>query len=234
MKQNLSAPVIAIDGPSGAGKGTIAQLVAKKLGWSLLDSGALYRLTALAAETAGVALDNEGKLSEVACSLDVEFVPGADGEPVDVLLNGKDVTLDIRTETCGNNASKVAPLSGVRAALLQRQRDFQQPPGLVADGRDMGTVVFPQAPVKIYMTASAQERAERRYRQLKDKVEGVKIATLLSEIQERDARDSGRETAPLKPAEDAVIIDTTGLGIEQVLSQVLKLVDERVINSAQG
>ncbi|MFD2230748.1 (d)CMP kinase [Alkalimarinus sediminis] len=228
MKQNLSAPVITIDGPSGAGKGTITQLVAKKLGWTLLDSGALYRLTALAAETAGVALEDEQRLSELALSLDVEFVPGDYGEPVNVLLNGNDVTRDIRTETCGNNASKVAPLPSVRAALLQRQRDFQQFPGLVADGRDMGTVVFPDAAIKVFMTASAEERAERRYRQLKDKGEDVKIATLLSEIRERDARDTGRATAPLKPADDAVMLDTTGLGIEEVLAQVLKLVEESI------
>ncbi|UZE94877.1 (d)CMP kinase [Alkalimarinus alittae] len=226
MKQNITAPVITIDGPSGAGKGTITQLVAKKLGWTLLDSGALYRLTALAAERANVALDDEQALSELALSLDVKFVPGDYGQPVNVLLDGNDVTRDIRTETCGNNASKVAPLPKVRAALLQRQRDFQQLPGLVADGRDMGTVVFPEASAKVYMTASAEERAERRYRQLKDKGEDVKIATLLSEIQERDARDTGRATAPLKPAEDAVVLDTTGVGIEEVLAQVLALVEK--------
>ena len=226
MKQDLSAPVITIDGPSGAGKGSITQLVAKKLGYHLLDSGALYRLTALAATKSGVALDNEEKVSELALSLDVKFVPGEYGEPVNVLLNSEDVTAQIRTETCGNNASKVAPLPKVRAALLQRQRDFQQFPGLVADGRDMGTVVFPEALVKVYMTASAEERAERRYRQLKEKGEDVKIATLLSEIQERDARDTGRATAPLKPADDAVELDTTGLGIEEVLAQVLQLVEK--------
>ena len=151
-------------------------------------------------------------------------MPGDYGQPVNVLLNGKDVTSEIRTETCGNNASKIAPLPAVRDALLQRQRDFQQAPGLVADGRDMGTVVFPESAVKVYMTASAEERAERRYRQLKDKGGDVKIAALLNEIQERDARDSGRKTAPLKPAEDAVIVDTTGLGIEEVLGQVLDLI----------
>ncbi len=224
MKQDIAAPVITIDGPSGAGKGTITQLVAKKLGWHLLDSGALYRLTALAALKAGVAFDDEDRLCELALSLDVAFMPGDYGQPVNVLLNGKDVTSEIRTETCGNNASKIAPLPAVRDALLQRQRDFQQAPGLVADGRDMGTVVFPESAVKVYMTASAEERAERRYRQLKDKGEDVKIAALLNEIQERDARDSGRKTAPLKPAEDAVIVDTTGLGIEEVLGQVLDLI----------
>ncbi len=226
MKQDLSAPVITIDGPSGAGKGSITQLVAKKLGYHLLDSGALYRLTALAATKSGIALDNEEKVGELALSLDVKFVPGEYGEPVNVLLNGEDVTAQIRTETCGNNASKVAPLPKVRAALLQRQRDFQVFPGLVADGRDMGTVVFPGALVKVYMTASAEERAERRYKQLKAKGEDVKIATLLSEIQERDARDSGRAEAPLKPAEDALVLDTTGLGIEEVLVQVLTLVEK--------
>jgi len=224
MKQDLTAPVITIDGPSGAGKGSITQLVAKKLGYDLLDSGALYRLTALAAIKAGVALDDEDKVTELAASLDVAFVPGEYGEPVNVLLNGEDVTGEIRTEGCGTNASKVAPLLKVRAALLQRQRDFQQLPGLVADGRDMGTVVFPEASVKVYMTASAEERAERRYRQLKEKGEDVKIATLLSEIQERDARDTGRKTAPLKPADDAVMLDTTGLSIDEVLNKVLDLI----------
>ncbi len=224
MKQDLTAPVITIDGPSGAGKGSITQLVAKKLGYDLLDSGALYRLTALAAIKVGVALDDEDKVAELAASLDVAFVPGEYGEPVNVLLNGEDVTNEIRTESCGTHASKVAPLVKVRAALLQRQRDFQQLPGLVADGRDMGTIVFPNAPVKVYMTASAEERAERRYRQLKEKGEDVKIATLLSEIQERDARDTGRKTAPLKPADDAVMLDTTGLSIDEVLNKVLDLI----------
>ena len=224
MKQNLAAPVITIDGPSGAGKGSITQLVAKKLGYALLDSGALYRLTALAAIKASIALSDEDKVAELAASLDVAFVPGEYGEPVNVLLNGDDVTGEIRTESCGTSASKVAPLKKVRAALLQRQRDFQQLPGLVADGRDMGTIVFPEASVKIYMTASAEERAERRYRQLKEKGEDVKIATLLSEIQERDARDTGRKTAPLRPADDAVMLDTTGLSIDKVLTKVLDLI----------
>ncbi len=217
-------PVLTIDGPSGAGKGSIAQLVAQKLGWHLLDSGALYRLTALAAAKLGVSFSDEESLAEVAQKLDVEFVPSEYGEPVRVLLGGEDVTNDIRTEHVGNDASKIAPLTGVRAALLQRQRDFAREPGLVADGRDMGTVVFPSATVKIFMTASAQERAERRYKQLKDKGEDVKIAPLLKEIEERDARDMGRKNAPLKAADDAHVIDTTGISIDEVLEKVMGLV----------
>jgi cytidylate kinase len=221
----MSCKVLTIDGPSGAGKGSIAQLVAKKLGWSLLDSGALYRLTALAAVRLGVAFDDEEGLAQVAEKLDVEFIPSEYGEPVRVLLGGEDVTRDIRTETAGNNASKVAPLASVRAALLQRQKDFAVGDGLVADGRDMGTVVFPEAEFKIFMTASAQERAERRYKQLKEKGEDVKIAPLLKEIEERDARDMGRKNAPLKPADDAYHIDTTGLSIEDVLKEVVGFIE---------
>lgn len=215
--------VLTIDGPSGAGKGSIAQLVARKMGWHLLDSGALYRLTALSALKQGVSLEDESGLGDVARRLNVSFVPSGFGEPVTVLLDGDDVTSEIRTETAGNNASKIAPLSGVRQALLQRQRDFLQSPGLVADGRDMGTVVFPDADYKVFMTASAEARAERRYNQLKAKGEGVRIATLLTEIEERDARDMGRENAPLKAADDAITLDTTQLSIEEVLEKVLAL-----------
>ncbi|MCP5160636.1 MAG: (d)CMP kinase [Hahellaceae bacterium] len=222
--QNKLAPVLTIDGPSGAGKGTITQLIAKKLGWSLLDSGALYRLTALSASRQEVSLEDEDGLALVAAGLDVIFQPSGFGEPVKVLLAGEDVTLELRTEVAGNNASKVAPFPKVRAALLQRQRDFQQLPGLVADGRDMGTVVFPEAQTKIFMTASAEERADRRYKQLKAKGLDVKIDDLLVEIQERDDRDMNRATAPLKPAADALMLDTTGLSIEQVLDQVLSYV----------
>lgn len=221
----MDIPVLTIDGPSGAGKGTIAQLVAKRLGWHLLDSGALYRLTALAASRLGVSFDDEVSLAQVAEKLDVEFVPSEYGEPVRVLLGGEDVTNDIRTEVVGNDASKIAPLAAVRAALLQRQRDFARSPGLVADGRDMGTVVFPSATVKVFMTASAEARAERRFKQLKDKGEDVKIAPLLKEIEERDARDMGRKNAPLKAADDAHVIDTTGFSIDQVLDKVGALVD---------
>jgi len=213
--------ILTIDGPSGAGKGSVAQLVAKKLGWHLLDSGALYRLTALSALKQGIEFSDEVGLARVAESLDVEFLPSSYGEPVKVLLSGIDVTNEIRTETAGNNASKVAPLAGVRAALLQRQKDFSRLPGLVADGRDMGTVVFPGADFKVFMTASAQQRAERRYKQLKDKGEDVKIAPLLREIEERDARDMGRSNAPLKAADDAQVFDTTSFSIEEVLIKVL-------------
>jgi len=216
-------PILTIDGPSGAGKGSIAQLVAKKMGWHLLDSGALYRLTALSALKQGIGFSDEAGLAIVAGGLDVEFLPSEYGEPVKVLLAGVDVTNEIRTESAGNNASKIAPLASVRAALLQRQKDFAHLPGLVADGRDMGTVVFPDADFKVFMTASAQQRAERRYKQLKDKGEDVKIAPILREIEERDARDMGRSNAPLKAADDAQVIDTTSFSIEEVLKNVLSL-----------
>jgi len=214
-------PVITVDGPGGSGKGTVTQMLAKKLGWHLLDSGALYRLTALAASRQGVALDDEPRLVGLAASLDVAFEPTPPGEPVRVLLAGDDVTAEIRTEVCGDNASKVAVIQPVRDALLQRQRDFRVAPGLVADGRDMGTVVFPDAPVKIFLTASAEERAQRRYSQLKDAGVNVSIEALLDEIRVRDERDINRSAAPLKPADDAQVIDSTGLSIEEVLDRCM-------------
>lgn len=225
MAANPEAPVLCIDGPSGSGKGTITQLVANALGWAILDSGALYRLTAISGLRNGVDFGDELALASLAATLDCEFKASQDGEPVKVYLAGVDVTAELRLETTGNNASKVAVLPKVREALLQRQRDFQQLPGLVADGRDMGTVVFPDAPFKIFLTASAQARAERRYQQLKTQGEDVRIATLLQEIEARDARDMNREAAPLKAADDAITIDTTEFSIEQVLEKVLSLVN---------
>lgn len=220
MTDNLPT-VITVDGPGGSGKGTVTQMLAKKLGFHLLDSGALYRLTALAAVRQGVSLEDEASLIDVAASLDVAFEPTPPGEPAKVILAGEDVTSEIRTETCGDNASRVAVMQPVRDALLQRQRDFRKAPGLVADGRDMGTVVFPDAPVKIFLTASAEERARRRFSQLKDAGVDVNIDALLEEIRVRDERDMNRSAAPLKPADDAQVIDSTGLSIEEVLDRCM-------------
>lgn len=219
-----TVPVVTVDGPGGSGKGTVTQMLARRLGWHLLDSGALYRLTALAAQRKGVALDDEAGLVNVAGGLDVTFEPTREGEPVRVILDGEDVTREIRTEQTGDGASRVAVIQPVRDALLQRQRDFRKAPGLVADGRDMGTVVFPDAPVKVFLTASAEERAQRRYLQLKEAGADVNIDHLLDEIRARDERDMNRSAAPLKPAEDAQVIDSTGLSIEEVLSKVMTLV----------
>ncbi|MBD2859918.1 (d)CMP kinase [Spongiibacter sp. KMU-158] len=228
MSEPAPAAVIAIDGPSGSGKGTLCQKLAKQLAWHLLDSGALYRLTGLAAHRRGIALDNELAVAELAANLDVRFVPGEEGQPTRVLLDGDDVSAVLRTEETGSLASQVAVLAEVRAALLGRQRDFAQAPGLVADGRDMGTVVFPNAPLKIFLTASAEARAERRFKQLKDKGESVTLAALLEDIQARDKRDSERELAPLKPADDAIQLDSTALGIDEVFEQVLALAKKRL------
>jgi 3-phosphoshikimate 1-carboxyvinyltransferase len=214
------APVIAIDGPSGSGKGTIARLVAERLGYALLDSGALYRLVALAAQKAGVELDDEAKLAELARNLDVEFRTDEQGNEV-ILMQGADVAGEIRTEETGAGASTVAAIVAVRAALLERQRAFRARPGLVADGRDMGTHVFPDAALKIFLTASAEERAQRRHKQLKDKGMDVTLAALSRDIEDRDRRDSERSVAPLKPARDARILDSTGTSIEAVTQTVL-------------
>lgn len=224
---SIQAPVIAIDGPSGSGKGTIASLLAKQLGWSLLDSGALYRLLAFAARNHGVDLTNEEALKLLAAHLDVQFVAAANGQPQRIILEGEEVTDAIRNEQIGAGASQVAALGAVRDALLQRQRAFQEMPGLVADGRDMGTVVFPDAPLKIFLTASAEERARRRYLQLKAKGDDVNLASLLDEIRLRDERDTQRTVAPLKPAADAIQLDSTELSIEQVLERILSEVANR-------
>jgi cytidylate kinase len=222
-------PVIAIDGPSGSGKGVITQKLATHLGFHILDSGALYRLIGLAARKHNTDLADEEKLSQQARTLDVDFKPtGNAEEPLIVLLEGEDVTRRLRTNEAGVDASKVAAMQTVRQAIGALQRAFQQPPGLVADGRDMGTVVFIDAIVKIYLTASAEARAKRRYNQLKDKDIGVSLHALFQSIQARDERDMNREVAPLKPAEDAVIIDSTQLNIEEVFDQVLAIVNEKL------
>ena len=217
----VSAPVITIDGPSGSGKGTVAGILAKRLGWNLLDSGALYRLLAFAAGNHGVALDNEALLEKLAAHLDVQFIGATDGKPARIILEGDDVTHAIRSETVAAGASKVAALPAVRDALLQRQRAFLEFPGLVADGRDMGTVVFPDAPLEVFLTASAEERARRRYLQLKAKGDDVSLSGLLDEIRARDERDTQRAIAPLKPAADAIQLDSTELSIEQVLERIM-------------
>jgi cytidylate kinase len=216
--------VIAIDGPSGAGKGTLSQLVAKHLGFHLLDSGALYRLVALAVQQSAVDISSEPAVASLATDLDVRF--DVSGETTRILLADSDVTQDIRSEVVGMNASVVAAYPGVREALLMRQRAFRQMPGLVADGRDMGTQVFTDAEVKIFLTASAEARAERRYQQLLAKGEKVDMAALVRDIQERDERDSKRAISPLKPAADAVVIDSTSMTIQQVLQAMLKLINE--------
>lgn len=208
--------VITVDGPSGSGKGTVSQLVADALGYHILDSGALYRLAGYSVEKAGIGFENPQKAAELALSMEVEFAHGK------VLLNGEDVSLAIRTEAAGNNASRVAAMPEVRAALLDWQRHCAVAPGLVADGRDMGTTVFPDAPVKIFLTASAEERAQRRYKQLKEKGISSKISDLAAEIRERDERDRNRSTSPLVPAEDALVIDSTDLSIDQVVEKILQ------------
>lgn len=213
--------VITIDGPSGAGKGTVCQLVAKKLGFHLLDSGALYRLTALAAERHGVDFSDVDALAQVARNLDVAFLPQESG--ILVQLVGDDVSLAIRQEHVGMNASKVAACNEVRDALLQRQRDFAQAPGLVADGRDMGTTVFPEAQLKIFLTASAEERARRRVLQLQQSGRSSDFSVILRDIETRDKQDRERKVSPLKPAEDAVMLDCTEMSIKQVLERVLEL-----------
>ncbi len=213
--------VIAIDGPSGSGKGTISQLVARTAGWHFLDSGALYRLVALAASRAGVDVTQTAELARLASNLDVVFEPSKELEAV-VVLSGENVSRAIRDEAIGVLASRVAVVPEVREALLDRQRAFAGAPGLVADGRDMGTAVFPAAGLKIFLTASAEERAARRYKQLKDKGESVSLAPLLADILARDERDSQRAVSPLKPAEDALVLDSTEMTIDEVQQRILE------------
>jgi cytidylate kinase len=215
-------PVLTIDGPSGSGKGTISRLIARELGWHYLDSGALYRAVGIAAGWADLDLSDASALVRCAFDTEVRFVDEAGDEP-HVLVNGVDATLELRTETAGAAASAIAAIPEVRSALRDRQRAFRQPPGLVADGRDMGTVIFTDAAHKVFLTASAEERAERRYKQLKEKGVSVTLDGLLREILARDARDASRAVAPLRPAADAVCIDTTGLPIATVVERVLAL-----------
>jgi cytidylate kinase len=222
-------PVVTIDGPSGSGKGTLAQLLARKLGWHLLDSGALYRIVGLAAVEKGVDLDDEAGLADVAAHLDVRFAATAPGEPAAVLLDGRDISDAVRSEQAGYYASRVAVFVAVRNALRERQRVFARAPGLVADGRDMGTEVFTDAPLKVFLTASAEERAQRRHKQLLNKGESVTLAALLEDIRARDRRDCERAVAPLRPAPDAVFIDSTHLHIDQVMGQVLDLMKGKAL-----
>jgi cytidylate kinase len=226
MTSFASNPVITVDGPSGSGKGTISRLLARELGYHFLDSGALYRLLAYAAGRHGIALDDEPELVRLSGDLDIRFP--ADSDEDDVLLDGEHVGQDIRTEAAGEGASRVAALPEVRKALLQRQRSFHVAPGLVADGRDMGTVVFPDADLKIYLTASAEKRAKRRCNQLKEKGIKADYESTLADIQARDERDSNRAVAPLIPADDAIVVDTSELDIDTTLGCVRDLLKNRL------
>ena len=217
--------IITVDGPSGAGKGTLCYALAEKLGFALLDSGAIYRVTALAALKRAVDLSDEFQLAELARNLNIEFLP-VDGE-VNIMLDGMNVSSLIRTQEVAEAASKIAVFPQVRAALLQLQQDFAKNEGLIADGRDMGTVVFPNAQVKLFLDASAEERAKRRYKQLQNKGINVNFAQILAEIQERDFRDRNREVAPLKPADDALLLDSTTLSIDEVIAQALDYIQQK-------
>lgn len=224
MTTNDSVPVLTIDGPSGSGKGTIARAVADRLGWHMLDSGAIYRAVGYAAGLKDLDLSDAEAVARCAAVTRIEFRDPGDGGETRVIIDGQDATDAIRTETAGAAASAIAALPPVRKALVDKQLAFRQPPGLVADGRDMGTVIFPEAPFKVFLTASAAERAERRYKQLKAKGLAVTLTSLLHEIELRDARDASRTVAPLRSAVDAVVIDTTGQPIPAVVAEVLAVV----------
>jgi cytidylate kinase len=226
MTRPRRSPIVTIDGPTGSGKGTISRAVASRTGWHLLDSGALYRLVALAGVAAGLAGEDAPGHARLAASMDAQFGSAGDGSER-VFVDGRDVTAAIRSEEAGQGASRVAAWPEVRAALLERQRAFARAPGLVADGRDMGTVVFPQADLKIFLTATPEERALRRHKQLKDKGSDVSLPALSREIAERDFRDQNRQVAPLRPASDARLIDSTGLEVEAVVRRVLDLMTAR-------
>jgi CMP/dCMP kinase len=219
---STDVPVVTIDGPSGSGKGTIGQILALRLGWHFLDSGALYRAVGYLAFRQGLESEDVDRLATLALDIEVAFRIVPD-QPATVLLNGADIGDGLRTEEAGAMASKVAAIPAVRAALLNKQRVFRRPPGLVADGRDMGTAVFPDAILKVFLTASADVRAERRYKQLKDKGFDANLSRLLGEIRDRDARDAARTVSPLKPATDAVILDSSTLSIPEVVEQIARL-----------
>jgi cytidylate kinase len=224
MPSRKPVPVLTIDGPSGSGKGTISRLVADHLGWRLLDSGALYRAVGYAAGAADLDLSDAEAITRCAETTRIQFRAAPHDGETRVLVNGHDATDELRTETAGAAASAIASIPSVRKALVELQLSFRKAPGLVADGRDMGTVIFPDAPYKVFLTASAAERAKRRYKQLKEKGLSVTLSSLQSEIEARDARDASRTVAPLKPAADAVLVDTTGMGIEDVVAKVLAVV----------
>jgi len=224
MHKTAPIPVLAIDGPSGSGKGTISRAVADALGWHMLDSGALYRAVGYAAGQADVDLSDAEAVTRIAQTAKISFRDPGDGGETRVIVNGLDATDEIRTETCGAAASAIAAIPDVRAALMDKQRSFRRAPGLVADGRDMGTVVFADAPYKVFLTASAEERARRRYKQLKEKGLNVTLSSLLREIEARDERDANRKVAPLRPAAGALIVDTTGIPVPDVIARVLAVV----------
>ena len=223
MSHAAAVPVLAIDGPSGSGKGTISALVAERLGWRLLDSGALYRAVGYAAGMAGLDLSDADAMARCAQTTKIQFRAAETGG-ARVIVNGHDATDELRTETAGAAASAIASMPSVREALVALQLGFRKAPGLVADGRDMGTVIFPDAAFKVFLTASAAERAKRRYKQLKEKGLSVTLAGLQREIEARDSRDASRAVAPLKPADDAVLVDTTGMAIDEVVAKVLAVV----------
>ncbi len=225
---DAGAPVIAVDGPSGTGKGTVCRRLAQALGWHFLDSGVLYRAVGLAAQRAGVPLNAEQPVAALAANIDLRFVPDPHAEyGMTVLLDGEDISAAIRTEEAGGAASQVAAFPAVRAALLKRQRAFRRRPGLIADGRDMGTVVFPDAALKLFLTASPEERARRRHNQLKEKGIDVSLRALLEDIRARDERDRGRAISPLVPAADARLIDTTAMDVEAVVNEAMRHVREQ-------
>lgn len=218
----MTASVITVDGPSGSGKGSLCQSLARELGWHLLDSGALYRIVGLAAVKQGVSFEDEEALAALAARLNVEFRASEAGEPAAVILDGEDISSEVRNETSAGYASSVAVYAAVRSALTGLQRSFAKAPGLIADGRDMGTVIFPEAPLKIFLTASAEVRAGRRYKQLINKGQSVTLAAVLKDIQARDERDMNRIVAPLKPADDAIVLDSTSMALDEVFLRVME------------